>query len=181
MGIYLEYDRTHLFGRMQGDGSKSAIDELIDSNAIIENDGRSTTRTMFYAEDATYENRATKKKMKWLAKLNDGMYENGRFTANYNADVRRFAQTIGGQLEMTPHQKARTEYVLGTLDMNSFGPYNAEKITMAVISLVCNEDRRLVRDEPEFRAFLDDIYMTLDELKRVRRMVLERTEAFNRA
>lgn len=179
MSIYLNYDKTHLFGRKQGDGSKTALEEIIDQNAVIENDGRSTTRTMFYAEDANYDSPVIEQRYRWLAKLNDGVGEKGRFTANYNADVRRFIQTLGGHLELTAYQVDRVIYVMADLNLNTFGPYSYEKISMAVISLVANEDRRLIRDEPIFQTYLEDMYMDLDTLKRIRRMVVDRTDAFD--
>ena len=176
----LNYDRSYLFGAGFGAGSNNEIDDMIDDAGIIENDGRSQTRTTFLAGEASYASEKRYNQYKRLAKVNDGMWDSNRGADNFKADMRRMAKTFCSQLELNSRQQERTLWVMKNLSVNSFGHYSTEKVIMAVISLVANEDRRLIRDEPEYRELVSAVGMTMDEVKRVRIMVRERTDTFDK-
>lgn len=176
----LNYDYSYLFDTGFGAGSNNDIDDMIDDAGIIENDGRSQTRTTFLAGEASYASEKRYTQYKRLAKVNDGMWDSNRGADNFKADMRRTAKTFCSQMEFRERQTERVLWVLNHLSINSFGHYSTEKVLMAVISLVANEDRRLIRDEPDYRELVSAVGMTMDEVKRVRMMVRERTDTFDR-
>lgn len=177
----INYDKTHLFWAGDGAGSNEAIDDIIDQEAIIENDGRSNTRTFFYPGDAVYESVERERQFQRLIRWQDGEGHpsESRAAANFKADMKRTAQTFCSQCEFTPHQTRRVEYVMKDLDVNSYGHYSTEKVILAVMSLVANEDRRLLRDEQTFRDLVDDVGMTMEQVRTVRLMTRQRTDAFD--
>ena len=175
----INYDKSHLFITTHGGGSNMAIDDIIDEEAIIENDGRSNTRTFFYPEEGNYANRKQERQYKRLIRWQDGVGDSGRAAANFKADNERTAKTFCSQCELTKFQTERVLYVMNDLDVNSYGHYSTEKVLLAVMSLVCNEDRRLLRDEPQFQSLVADMGMTMEQVRRVRKMTRERTDQFD--
>ena len=173
------YDQTHRFGTGDGSGSNNAIDDIIDKEGIIENDGRSDTRTFFYPEEGEYESKDRERQFKRMIRWQDGEGDSGRAAANFKADMKRTAETFCSAVEFNSYQRERVLHVMEVLDINSYGHYSTEKILLAVMSLVANEDRRLLRDEDSFRELCHSVGMTLEEVRKVRRMTRERTEQFD--
>ncbi len=174
----INYDKSYLFRHEHGAGSKSAIDDIIDEEAIIEHDGRSTARTFYYVEEAPEHKR---KQFKRMLQHQEDMYHpsRSRAGANFRADMERTAKTFCSQCELNSYQTERVLHVMDDLDVNSYGHYSTEKVILAVISLVANEDQRLIRDEPEYRDLVEQVGMTLEEVRKVRLMTRERTDAFD--
>lgn len=177
----MDYDKSHLFESGDGSGSNAAIDDVIDQEAIIENDGRSNTRTFFYPEDAEYDSKQKEKQYKRLIRWQDGERHptESRAAANFKADMRRTAETFCSQCGFTTHQTDRVAYIMEKLNVNSYGHYSTEKVILAVMSLVANEDKRLLRDEPIFRDLAEQVGMSMEQVRTVRRMTRERTDAFD--
>lgn len=175
------FDCSYLFGGGEGAGSNDAIDDMIDQEAIVENDGRSNTRTFFYPEDAEYETQEQATKFRRLIRWQDGEGHpsESRAAANFKADMERTAKTFCSQCEFTPYQTERVLHVMDDLDVNSYGHYSTEKVILAVMSLVANEDRRHLRDEELFRGLVGDVGMTMEQVRTVRLMTRQRTEAFD--
>ncbi|UBF23153.1 hypothetical protein M1M34_gp002 [Haloarcula tailed virus 2] len=176
---YLHYDRTHRFDTSMGTGAALEIDDIIDDEAIIENDGRSLTRTMFYASEVSYDSPKRRRQMERLAKWNDGMWDSSRASQNFKADMNRIKEGFCQEIELTDFQ---TECVLWTMErmpVNRFGSYNTEKVTMAVITIICERDRRPVDDEPAFQNIMKDIGMTGKQLRSVRKICRKYPFAFD--
>lgn len=166
-------DKSWTYGT--GDASTLAgteLDEEIDQNAVIANDGRSDTRTMFYAYDAPTDTRN-----KWwrLAKINDGMYTSQRDTKNKEADNNRWIDTFTRYLGMTPYQTERVRAVIDGTPLQNMGRYSAQESILGAISIVCNEDDRWVRDDPAFERLVADIDSDMYTVRRVRDLLREKS------
>lgn len=175
----LNFDSSYLFDTGFGAGSNQELDDMIDDAGIINNDGRSNTRTTFLVGDASYESKKRYKQYKRLAKVNDGMWNSNRAADNFKADMRRITKTFCSQVDMRERQQERVQWVMDDMDINSFGSYSTEKVLLGVMSLVANEDRRLLRDEEQFHDLVLAVDMTMDEVKRVRQLIRDRTDTFD--
>jgi hypothetical protein len=166
-------DGAYIFATAVGDGAAPSIDDIIDENAVMENDGRSNTRTMFYASEG-----ASSKEQQYrrLAKLNDGMYSPDRKQQNAWADKKRWVSGFCGYVGMSETSKERTLTILEHLNMKHMGPYSTEKVILAIMSIVSRENDRLLRDEEPYHNLLDDIETDLKEIRRVRRLVMEKSD-----
>ena len=172
-------DMSHRFDLGMGAAAKAKIDEIIDEEAIIENDGRSSGRTMFYASDADYDNEKMAARMERLAKWNDGMWESDRATQNFKADMNRIKENLCQEVNLT---KFQTESVLWTMErmpVNYFGSHTTEKVTMAVITLICEEDHRNIDDEEEFVQVMRDVGMNGKDLRSIRKLCRKYEFAFD--
>ena len=176
---YLNYDRSHRFDTGRGTGAAAEIDDIIDEEAIIENDGRSSTRTMFYASEVNYKTKAQRRQMERLAKVNDGMWESSRASDNFRADMNRSKETICQQLELTGFQQECVMWTMRRMPVNRFGPYNTQKVTMAVITLICERDRRQIDDEPEFQSLMGKVGITPKQLRGLRKLCRKYPFAFD--
>lgn len=166
-------DMSHTFDIGGGSGAASAIDELIDKNAVIENDGRSRTRTFFYPSEA---GGWTRKRAKRLAKLQDGHRSPERKEQNRGADRRRWAESFGSKLGMNGYQIERVKHIVGGMNMSHMGYYSSSKIILATITLVANEDDRFIRDEIGFKELMRDVDTDMDELKQMRRLIRNKSD-----
>lgn len=164
-------DMSHRFDAGDGSGAASSLEELIDDNAIIENDGRSKTRTFFYPAEADDEQRYSR-----IIRWQDGEGDPDRDVENRAADRRRAVDTFCGVLDMSGYHKGRVKYVIEDLNMSHMAHYSSPKVILAVISLVANEDGRFIRDEAAFRALMEDVDTSLHELKKVRTLARKKTE-----
>lgn len=165
----LTTDQTHRIAFSVGDGAATRIDNLIDEKAVEENDGRSNTRTMFYASES-----ASEQQYKRLAKLNDGMYSPDRKQQNAWADKKRWVDGFTSYVEMDATSEERVFTILKSLNMKHMGPYSTEKVILAIISIVANEHNRRIRSEDGYYQLVEDCATTLDEVSRVRRLVMEK-------
>lgn len=168
-----QFDMSHIFDVGGGNGASNETDELIDENAIIENDGRSDTRTFFYPSQAPERQQ---RKFKRLIRWQDGEGDSQRDVENRAADRRRAVETFCGHLDMTPYHRERVKHVMEGVNMSHMAHYSSEKVILAIISLVANEDNRFIRDEPTFRNLLNDVGSDLRELKRIRELVRRKSE-----
>jgi len=175
----LNFDSSYLFDTGFGAGANKELDDMIDDAGIINNDGRSNTRTTFLAGEASYDSERRYNQYKRLAKVNDGMWDSNRAADNFKADMRRITKTFCSQVELNSRQQERVQWVMDDMDINSFGSYSTEKVLLGVMSLVANEDRRLLRDEDSFRGLVVSVEMTMDEVKRVRQLIRDRTDTFD--
>lgn len=161
-----QQDMSHIFNVDDGSGAASAIDERIDKNAVIENDGRSKTRTFFYPEQAD-DTDTYKRLIRWQ----DGEGDSERAVANRAADRRRWIDTFCGYLDMTSYQQSRTEHIIESIQMSHMAHYSSQKVILATLTLVANEDGRFIRDETLFRKLMVDVGTDLCELKSIRSLV----------
>jgi hypothetical protein len=159
-------DMSHVFDTSDGNGSSSQLDDMIDENAIIENDGRSETRTFFYPSEAT-DDQLYGRLIRWQ----DGEGDPQRDVRNRAADRRRTIDAFCGTLDMSTHHNERVTHVMEELNMSHMAHYSSPQVILAIISLVANEDGWFVRDDDTFRALLEDTDTDLDTLKSIRRLV----------
>jgi hypothetical protein len=169
-------DWSFLFGGYEGDGAASSLDELIDKNAIIENDGRSDTRTFYYVQDVDEDER---KRFSRMLKWQDGVGDKNRRSANAAADKRRWIDAFGTQLGCTPLQKETAKQITASMNFKYFGNYSSEKVILGIISLVCERDERFIRHEPAFQRLMESVELDQSGLRTCRRMVRERSSQFD--
>lgn len=168
-------DWSFLFGGYEGDGAATSLDELIDKNAIIENDGRSDTRTFYYVQDVDdNEQKRFARMLKWQ----DGVGDKNRRSANAAADKRRWIDAFGTQLDCTPLQKETAKEITESMNFKYFGNYSSEKVILGIISLVCERDERFIRHERAFQELMESVKLDQSGLRTCRRMVRERSSQF---
>lgn len=168
-------DVSHILHSGDGSGAASEIEELIDANAIVENDGRSDTRTFFYPSEADDARQGDYARM---LEYQEGQYSKteSRDARNRKADQERYVDTFCGKLEASTRVRERTKYVIDGLDMSHMAYFNSQKIVIATISLVANEDRWFIRHDEDFLQLLREINMSLGQLKTARQLVQRKSE-----
>lgn len=165
-------DMSHVFDAGSGNGSSSQIDEKIDESAIIEHDGRASTRTFFYPEQAPQRSQQQYKRLiQWQEDKWSGMKN-----AQRAADRRRTVGTFCSQLDMSEYHNKRVTNVMEGLNMSHMAHYSSEKVILAIISLVANADGRFIRDEDAFRELVSLVDSDLGEIKRVRELVRDKSD-----
>lgn len=173
-------DRSYRMDVRGGNGAASKIEELIDQNAVIDHDGRASTRTFFRSVEAPedkedlFERLTGWQEDKWDSETN---YE----TRQHGADRMRWIGDFCGQLEMTPHQRRRVEHIVEGLDMSHMAHYSSQKVIVAVISIVADEDAsrhgERMRDRSDFRKILEAVGSDLTELKSIRKLVRRQSDS----
>lgn len=140
-----------------GSGENSAEEDHSDSTAVIENDGRSKTRTGLDVRDSRDSREVVRDNesfayFEWLNQLNDGRKAPDLENRERRADAKRDAKTFASQLGMTSFQKKRVTHLIDRLETLHFGNVPVEGTVLALISLVANEDGWMIRkrsDGPE--------------------------------
>jgi hypothetical protein len=96
--------------------------------------------TTFDPSDAPRSHRG---RFNWLAKLNQGVGEQDRDLQRQRAGVERDLGVVAARLDLTEHQRARSQWLLDRIDMKDevlpSGPI--EVAILAVVSLAVDEDR----------------------------------------
>lgn len=165
-------DTSYIFDTSGGNGAASAIDEQIDKNAVIENDGRSKTRTFFYPEQAAeHDQHQYKRLIRWQ----DGEGDSQRAVENRAADRRRTIGTFCSHLDMSPYHQERIEYIVSGVNMSHMAHYSSPKVILAIVSLVANADDWFIRDDEMFRTLLTDVGMDPNELRKIRQLVQKKS------
>lgn len=172
-------DRTHQMDVRDGNGAASKIEELIDQNAIIEHDGRADTRTFFRTVEAPEDKQETYDR---LIGYQEGMWDQQSHETKQNeADRMRWIGDFCGKLDMTPHQQRRVEHVCDEIDMSHMAHYSSEKVILAVISIVADEDAsrhgERMRDRSDFRELLEAVGSDLTELKSIRKLTRQKADS----
>lgn len=188
--------------RQAGSGSLSAQEAWVSETTNGgPNDGRSITRTTFYATDVDgagppQQHRDPADRRSWaeLAKWNDGMWDPGRFKSNFEADVKRWSQTFCGELDLNSYETDRVEYIITHIDLSAFKQHrlSTEKIILAVISLVIDAETTVddieewdisewIIYDDRFEGLMADLEMDRDELWTARKLVYNETDFFDDA
>lgn len=177
-------DTSHTFGRMEGDGSGNRTDEQIDARTATERDDRGGETGMdvsdadgYYGERIIREGKQ-RSRAEWLLLLNNGFRSKERKQENQEADNQRWLDAFTAQLSLTDYQKSRVETIINSVNMAHFGTYTVEIITLGTISLVTQEDNRMIRDERAFKELLVDVNGSLRDIRRVRTLVKEKSDLF---
>lgn len=172
-----DVDMSHVFDVGSGSGASNDVDELIDENAIVEHDGRATTRTFYYPQEAPERVRKKFARMlRWQEGERDDSTPGGRRGQNLRADTRRWSDTFTSQLEMTPHQRRRVECIVEDLTMSHMAHYSAQEVILGTITIVANEDNRFVRDEQAFKELVEDVGSDMYTIKRIRGLVRQKSD-----
>lgn len=181
-----EYEHPRSHGWLDsgsGHGSQTSSEDWVRANQRSgSHDGRASTRTTFYPEDASTKgpgqaHRPPSERRSWgdLAKWNDGMYSDiSRGGKNFEADKRRWLDTFAGHLECGQYHRARTQHILENMDMGPFmgARIPVECVILGVLSLVIDRDvdefnKRAIERE-EMQQLLDDLELGRRELVRTR-------------
>lgn len=159
-------DWSHTYGRYPGTLAATQVDEEIDRTAPQDNDGRSQTRTGFNPYESPDPS-------KWqrLNQLNDGWRSPERKDQNRYADRKRYVDTFCDQLDMTPYQRDRVWEIARSIDMSRMGRYSSQQTILAIVTIVANEDRRMIRDEYMFHHLVRRTDLSMDEIRTLRQMV----------
>lgn len=167
-------DVSHRFDVSGGNGSASQLDDLIDQNAIIEHDGRAETRTFFYVGEAP---NGQKRQYGRMLQYQEDMWS-GMKNQQRAADRKRTIETFCAYLDMSEYHKGRVKRICDGLNMSHMAHYSSQKVILAIISLVANEDDRFIRDEDDFRTILRDIDSDLEEVRSIRDLVRRKSYQF---
>lgn len=166
-----------------GHGSRTRqTDWSVQEQRNPSNDGRSHTRTTFYAD--TVESRGPGQKHRdpqnrrsWesLAKWNDGVQsDKSRGSQNWEADKYRWVETFAGQVDATDTQRERTHFIINNISLTPFqaAHIQTEAVILGALSLALNRDvrdieYRAVNREP-FQALMDDLDVDRSDLVDIR-------------
>lgn len=170
-----------------GDGSNGTEEAYIDSNSIIQNDGRSKCVTGFDPRDVSHKTTVvrqgeTYRKWEWLNQLNDGVQENDRASANWHAGKINDAKLFCDHLNFSPELTEEVVEMAKTIDFSEFGQYTVCAVLVGCCSLVADshtdtiEDRIIVRDE--FKELMEVTGIGSREHNKIRQGIRERTEYF---
>lgn len=162
----------NIVSRDPQDGAKSAEDSYRDDVSLEAADGRSQTETYFHPDNAPSDKIALYRRLYRIqegVRVNDGE-RRGR---NREVDRKRDAETVMSQLRMPSGQQDRVETILKDYDINGI---RAEKVIFAVISLVCNENNRRVREEDRWNELRESFNINSDELRVIRSKVQKESQ-----
>lgn len=165
-------DYSHEFDTSKGNGASERIDDIIDDAAIIENDGRSETRTFFRPDEAS----TNVEQYERMVQYQDGMWDSSRASKNKKADNDRWVDTFCSYLDVPDYQEERVQLVVESVNMSHMAHYSAQETILASISIVENERGRWVRDEDEFRDLVRDVDTSLDSMKKVRILLRDKSD-----
>lgn len=184
-----------------GNGSRSKIQDMYDSEEYVTKDQRADTRTTFYEKDINELNvsERRKKRLRRALRRQEGEdYGEGtskdktrrqRKQQNREEWKRRVITTYASQLDMSRSQKERAKHLfMDVLQINTFGPYSAEKVALGVINVVAREYGWTVEDNEKFHELMvkndmtihdpeDDEYAdkpSMETMKKLRCLVRER-------
>lgn len=166
--------------RGNGSGSRVEADDMYEDEAY-RHDERADTETTFFESDINNMEVSHRKKERLRRMLRRQEGENPGETYSNDRDdrtqqnrtewQRRVVATQAAQLELTPHQKERAKHlILDVLEINRFAKFSIEEVSLAVISIVANEDGRWIRDEDQYKQLLREVGMSIDGVTRARKM-----------
>jgi len=144
-------------------GAKESHKKEFDETAPQSHDGRARTRTKFYPEEGSdnidYER---------LAILNDGLHSENRKQRYYDAERRRDMDIFCSTLNLHENDKERCQYLLQKID-DVRTHKSGEVAILAIISLVANENERMIRQEETFQELCDSCNVTRSQIRNSRK------------
>ena len=187
---------SHRLASDSGNGSRSEIDDMYDAEEYETKDQRADTRTTFYAKDIDNLNvsKRRKKELHRALRRQEGEdYGEGtaaskgrrqRKQQNREEWKRRIVSTYAAQLDMTHAQKERARHLfLDVLNINTFGPHSSEKVALAVLNVVANENGWQLEDDELFHNLMiecditsndDETKPSMRKMRQLRQLVRER-------
>jgi len=171
--------------RSEGNGSSDWSDEQMDINSRIHPNTWTTAHTTFRVSEAPEGKRG---KFKSLKRAHDGYGEKNRKSSLRQAKIMKDIHSFSNICNLSEQEHERVVQIIKTSDSssNNFGGKSYEKIVLAVMSLVVDQnidsteqmEQRLILQD-EFRELMDSCKIGSGELRRVRQMVREKTEYFS--
>lgn len=131
-------------------GPPGSTQKDFEASAPQSNDGRSETRTTFYAQEADNDEIDYRK----LAKINDGHYFEGSEERRRRAEQRRDVDIITTKFGFNESQKERSLYLLSQVE-NGQRFESDQILALTIATIVANEDDWMIRQEDEFEELLD--------------------------
>jgi len=125
-------------------------------------DGRAQTRTKFYAEKGNDNIDYAR-----LAKLNDGLYSKENQYQKHDAERRRDIDIFCSTLSFNDTDTERCQLLLQSVDDVSTH-HSGESLILAIISLVANENDRMIRQEDTFQELCDNCNVTRQQIRNSR-------------
>jgi len=125
-------------------------------------DGRAQTRTKFYAEEGNDNIDYAR-----LAKLNDGLDDNEQWKRRNAAERRRDMETFCSTFDFTDTDVERCHYLLESVE-NGQRHQSDEVLVLAIITLVANENDRMIRQEGAFQELCDTCEVTRSQIRNSR-------------
>jgi hypothetical protein len=164
---------SHIIHDGSGSGASNGLDELIDEQAVIENDGRSETRTFFYPNEASDEQQ---QQFERLIRWQDGEGDSQRDVENRKADQRRYVDTFCGYVGASSRVRERVKEICESVNMSHMAYFNSQKIVLAAISLVANEDGWFIRHDERYRDLMTELGLDTSQLKTARQLLRKQSE-----
>lgn len=179
-----------------GTGSRSSNEDYNDEHYTQHpNDGRSKTKTTFFASDVDDPYRTAhqlhrdpedRRGWKKLADWNDGVGDPGRGMANHAARKRRDASAYADGVGLTKHERGKVVRVIDDIDVRIFGIPHTPTIEQTIISIcglvrdenAVDEAQRLVGDET-FERVRKGEYLDDESHRELREQLVERTDHFD--
>lgn len=125
-------------------------------------DGRAQTRTKFYAEEGNDNIDYAR-----LAKLNDGLHDNYSEGRKNKAERRRDMDIFTSTVNFNETDSERCQYLLESVDdVNKHR--SGESLILAIITLVANENDRMIRQEDTFQELCDNCNVTRQQIRNSR-------------
>lgn len=177
-----ESDRSFTFGTERGTLAGTRIDDLIDEEAVIANDGRSRTRTWFHPSDMDAD-RETVERYWRLMKLNDGVQSPDRDVQNKQADNNRWVDTICKRLDLSEYHTERVRHMIDETNLKHMATYTVEKVVLAAVTYVVREERidrgadEWLSGDETFVQLCQAIDTDQYELRRIRQLLQDKCEA----
>lgn len=113
-----------------------------------------------------------------LAGWNDGMFSDiSRGGQNFKADKLRWIDTFAGQLECSPHQRDRVEWMLDRIDMAPFqgARIPVENVILGLLSLAIDRDARAFEnraiERDDMQSLMVDLGMERTDLVQIRKLL----------
>ena len=181
------------FDRSNGNGSRGAGDDWLDTNSIFDNQWGSQAATTFNPTDTDAKDQAIptnrQKRFKRLYEIQNGKHEQSRKDTIRASYISNDAETFMSVLELPEPQRETVREIIDGLDIssNNFGAYRYEKILLTVCSLVSDEalstqpnpsldDRLFLTDK--FRDLMEVNKMSGSEHRKLRASVRDKSDYF---
>lgn len=176
-----EEDDSHFYDYGRGNGSRDQLQDVIDETAVVANDGRSLTRTMFYPWEADDKSWYSK-----LAKINDGMWDSSRSGKNKKADNDRWIDGFCSVLDSSEYVQSRVEHIIESINLRHMATYSAQQTILATIQLVERQERmnrggKPLENSEAFHDLLDAVESDMEEMAKIRRLVKEKSPEYEYA
>jgi len=145
-------------------GAVDSFQKEYDVAAPRSHDGRALTRTKFYPSESSDNSEINYTR---LAKLNDGMYSEKRDDRKREAQRLRDLDAFCSTLNITQTDKERCLYLHNQVE-DIRRHETDEVLLLAIITLVANENERMIRQEDMFNDICESCSVTRSQIRNSR-------------